>query len=470
MTMNNRLTNQLKNEAQRYTLAGVLFGLIFPILATVMRLAGANKTFDLMNAIILHLSDPLMWIIDTAPFFLGIFASIAGRRQDNLQNLYSELRLRETELNKTQITLEERVNSRTSDLERSTFDLETISAVSREISTIRDVNTLLNVSANLIRERFNYYHTAIFLLDDLGESAILQAASGAAAQQMIEQRYRFNIDKRSDLGTALREGHAYVSLDVAKDMVLTRNPLLPETISEIVLPLRVLSKTIGVLDIQSNRSIYFDERNIRTLGLLVDQLAAAIENARLLQRVEGTVNELNKAYRLETQKAWQTTVENRAATAYEYDGQQIRSIPNNLPIGLIKQLEAGKAVAIKEKTGIQDGINNALLVPIMVLNQVIGVIGLEQKDPNHAWTNEEIAVAEAAANRAALTLENARLIEESQRRALKERTISDATARIGTALNIENILDITALELERIIGESEVILQIDTESRPTPER
>ncbi|MCK7516899.1 MAG: hypothetical protein MZV64_03830 [Ignavibacteriales bacterium] len=76
------------------------------------------------------------------------------------------------------------------------------------------------------------------------------------------------------------------------------------------------------------------------------------------------------------------------------------------------------------------------------------MVGLEQENPNHKWTDEEIAIAQAAANRAGLTLENARLLEESQRRATKERTIFESTARIGSAINMENILQTTVEELE----------------------
>jgi len=101
---------------------------------------------------------------------------------------------------------------------------------------------------------------------------------------------------------------------------------------------------------------------------------------------------------------------------------------------------------------------------LMVLNQVIGVIGLEQEDPEHTWTNEEVSIVKAAASRAGITLENARLLEESQRRAVKERTLFDATARIGSSLNIGNILNTTAEEIERILGSSEVTLQFNNDN------
>jgi K+-sensing histidine kinase KdpD len=95
----------------------------------------------------------------------------------------------------------------------------------------------------------------------------------------------------------------------------------------------------------------------------------------------------------------------------------------------------------------------------MVLNQMIGAIGLQQENPKHVWTEEEIALAEAVANRAALALENARLLEEAQRRAVKEQTIGEISAKIGNLVNIENIVQTTIQELSQMIPGTEVAIQ-----------
>ncbi len=359
------------------------------------------------------------------------------------------------------VGLEQRIDERTADLKKSTLELETIAEVARDITIIRDLSTLLNVSANLIRERFNYYHVGIYLIDDAGEFVYLRAASGMSAQEMLDQNYKLKIGQEGLTGNVVRTGRAYIAQDVGKDAVRFQNPFLPQTHSEIALPLRSRNITIGILDIQTDIESAFEERSTNILQLLADQLAAAIENAQLTQQVEGTFTELNTAYRLQTQSVWQSTLNNRENSAYEYNGMQMQSVPQNLPIDLLKQLEAGKAIVTQ--TNASD-VKKTLLVPITVRNQVIGVIGLEQEDPNRTWTEEEMAVAEAAANRAGLTLENARLLEESQRRAIKERTIFEATARIGSALNVENILEATAEELEKILSGSEVILQFQSDS------
>lgn len=378
---------------------------------------------------------------------IGVLALAFNSMTDQLQSIL--------------VGLEQRIDERTTDLKKSTLELETIAEVARDITIIRDLSTLLNVSANLIRERFNYYHVGIYLIDDAGEFVYLRAASGMSAQEMLDQNYKLKIGQEGLTGNVVRTGRAYIAQDVGKDAVRFQNPFLPQTHSEIALPLRSRNITIGILDIQTDIESAFEERSTNILQLLADQLAAAIENAQLTQQVEGTFTELNTAYRLQTQSVWQSTLNTRENSAYEYNGMQMQSVPQNLPIDLLKQLEAGKAIVTQ--TNASD-VKKTLLVPITVRNQVIGVIGLEQEDPNRTWTEEEMAVAEAAANRAGLTLENARLLEESQRRAIKERTIFEATARIGSALNVENILEATAEELEKILSGSEVILQFQSDS------
>jgi len=388
------------------------------------------------------------------------------RTSDEIGQLATAFNSMTGQLQSTLIGLEQRIEERTAELQKNKLDLETIANVAGEIAIIRDMNTLLNVSASLIQERLNYYHVGIFLVDELGEYALLRAASSVAAEKMLASNYKLGVGKTGLVGNVTRTGQAYIASDVGLDAVHFENPFLPDTRSEIALPLRSRSITIGALDIQADFPNAFNQQDIQTLQTLADQLAAAIENAQLVQQVENALNELTKFNRAQTQQIWQTTIDERALPAYEYDGFQVNAIPQNLAPELLEELVKGKPVVVPPQDGQKtDRTKNkvsTLLIPLLVLNQVIGVIGLEQEKPNHTWTDEEIAVAQAAASRAALTLENARLLEESQRRASKERTILESTARIGSAINIENILQTTAEELERVLGDSEVILQFNT--------
>ena len=387
---------------------------------------------------------------------------------DELEDLAQAFNQMSGELTLAFETLEEKVADRSRSLERRSLEMETIAEVAREITIIHDLNTLLNVSANLIRERFNYYHVGIFLVNDRGDFAILRAASSIAASQMLDQNYKLKVGQEGLVGSVTRTGQAHLALDVGSDAVHFKNPLLPQTRSEITLPLRIRNITIGALDIQADAQSAFSDRDAKVLQLLADQLAAAIENAQLVQQVNQTLTELNKAYQLQTQNVWQSTINQSERSGYEYDGLQVLSVPRNLSDDLLHQLKNGEPIILEENDDQNDcRTKTTLMVPLMVLDQVIGVIGLEQEDPEHAWTNEEIVIAQAAANRAGITLENARLLKDSQRRAAKERAILDATARVGSALNIGNILYTTAEEIERILGGSEVILQFNNENAST---
>ncbi|MCE9647575.1 MAG: GAF domain-containing protein [Chloroflexi bacterium] len=407
------------------------------------------------------LAGPIISLTNTANSISqgDLSARAEVRTSDEIGILASAFNSMTSQLQTTLAGLEERIGERTKDLQKSNLELETIAEVAREISIIRDLDTLLKVSTNLIRERLNYYHVGIFIVDDRNEYAHLQAASGIASEQMLSQNIKFRIDGMDPLATALRSGNVYFSPDAGKDKFLPRNPLLPDTVSEALLPLHIRNITIGALDIHAGAGVPFGERETNTLRLLADQMAAAVENAQLVRQVEGTLRELTNASRSQTRQIWKAAINQKERPGYEYDGLRIKPVPQNLSKDLLRQLESGKPIIVTRETG---DANNSLLLPLTVLNQVIGVIGLENEDPNHIWSENDIAIAQAAANRASLTLENARLLEESQRRATKERAISDATSRIGSAVNMENILLATAEELERILGDSELILQINT--------
>ncbi|MBI3170543.1 MAG: GAF domain-containing protein [Chloroflexi bacterium] len=440
-------TSQLRNTLIGYTLTVLLvFGALFFVFTR-------------------SITEPLRKLKDFASRVSG--ETLAGdeqdfpeniqiRTQDELEDLGNAFNQMSEDLRKSFGTLEENVATRTKDLARLANELRTIAEVNRELAVIRDQSTLLNVSANLIRERLGYYHIGIFLVDEKGEYAILRGASSVAAEQLLARNYKLKVGGTGLVGNVTRTGQAYIAQDVDIDAVHVNNPYLPETRSEIALPLRSYNVTIGALDIQAKTPKAFDESDLQTLQVLADQLAAAIENAQLVQRLEATLSELSRANQTKTRQIWQSTFSKQGTSAYEYDGLQIRPIPQNLPAELLLELENGHPIVQKS-----NGANtkNRLLVPLTILGQVIGVIGLEQEDPAKTWSEEQIAIAQAAANRAALTLENARLFEESNRRAIKESTIFAATSRIGAAVSMENILQATAEELEKVLSGSEITIQ-----------
>ncbi|MCZ2122343.1 MAG: GAF domain-containing protein [Anaerolineales bacterium] len=352
---------------------------------------------------------------------------------------------------------------RAEELERRTKELEAVAEAARDISIVRDVETMLSIATTVIHERFDFDHTSIFLLDERNEYAVIRAASGEAAQELLDQGYKVRLGAQGLINNVLQTGQAQTA-SASADYSSAQTSLLPESKSELGLPLRGKSLTIGVLNIHSKQENAFSRREIQIFQILADQLSSAINNAQLVAQVESTLTELNTTNRAQTKLNWDAKSK-QEKLAYEYDGIKIQPLPQNLPTELRNQLESGKTVILEPN---RNSAAYTLVTPLIVSGQIIGVIGMERIGGR--WTSEEISIAEATANRTAITLENARLLEESQRRALKEKTISESTARLSAALSVENILGIAAEELEKVIGDASVILQIAPDSKSAYEQ
>jgi PAS domain S-box-containing protein len=187
--------------------------------------------------------------------------------------------------------LEERVTERTAELEQRTMQLQTAAEVARDATTAHDLDSLLERAVNLVRERFGFYHAGIFLVDAQGEYAVLRAATGEAGRQMIESGHKLKVGEVGIVGYAIGSGKPHIALDVGGDAVHFKNPFLPDTRSEMTLPLQVGGRVIGALDVQSNREAAFGEDDVATLQIMADQLAVAIGRTRLFEQMRVALEE-----------------------------------------------------------------------------------------------------------------------------------------------------------------------------------
>ena len=187
------------------------------------------------------------------------------------------------------------LSARSRDLERRSIQLQAAAEVSRTAISVREPDALLSQVTHLISAQFGFYHTGIFLLDEAGEYAILRAANSEGGQQMLEKGHSLKVGEQGVVGYVTSTGESHIILDVGTDAVHFNNPLLPETRSEMALPLKLGGQIIGALDVQSEKESAFDEGDATVLQTMADQLAIAIENARLLQETQQTVHELSTA-------------------------------------------------------------------------------------------------------------------------------------------------------------------------------
>ena len=175
---------------------------------------------------------------------------------------------------------------------KHTTQLQAAAEVSNAASTFLDINELLPNVVELIRNHFDYYYTGIFLVDEKREWAVLKAATGEMGQQMLAHGHRLRLGDSSMIGWCISNGKARIALDVGADAVRFKNPFLPLTRSEIALPLIAHGQVIGAMTIQSVMPSAFTKMDITALQTMADQIANALENARLFTERALLINEL----------------------------------------------------------------------------------------------------------------------------------------------------------------------------------
>jgi GAF domain-containing protein len=443
----------LKTNAQRYALFGASFGLIFPILAILIRTVGSGIPLSLSSIVAVHLSDPLLWIIDTAPLFLGMFAAVAGHRQDVLEKTNSMLKVREHDLEATQRVSEERVNERTRELtansqsfmERAQL-LISIVDTSRLLLSTLDSDQLLPMIVQLVARHFNFYHVGIYLLDEQKQRAVLVASSSEVDQQMSQRRQQLSLHEHSLVEYAVRTGQAQIVNGTHTDGRLISDPKLANTQAELVLPLTAGQIVIGALDCQADHEMEFTDEYVSILQILADLVTIAVQNAMLYEKTQRMLQETEVSSRQISSRDWNGWVESIQTRGYRYDG--IRAEP------------------LKGPNGNSTTQKRTQSIPILLRGRPIGTLKIRLSEGAPEWTEDDHAIAEATAERAALALEGARLLEEAKRRAAREAFLSEMAAKLGTSFRLDSILRDTVEELGQTLGNSTVSFQLVDPSTP----
>jgi GAF domain-containing protein len=252
---------------------------MFPVVATVLAIWLNDLPLSLESAFAVQRAEPLLWIIDTAPFFLGLFAAVAGRHADSLVAANRRLNEVTNELQSAKAEAERKVVERTEQVRAG-------SDVARAAASILDPDRLLRDVVNLIADRFRLYYVAVFTLDAESRYAVLREATGDAGKGLKQSGYRLEVGGKSMIGTAIAWRKPRVALDVGREPIRFANPLLPDTRSEIALPLIAGERVLGALDVQSAHEAAFDEASTTVLQSLADQIAIALNNAEQFHRAE----------------------------------------------------------------------------------------------------------------------------------------------------------------------------------------
>lgn len=362
--------------------------------------------------------------------------------------------------------LERRVVERTSDLEmarllseRRAQELHSISEISRLISSQQRLDLLVPLITRLVSERFDYYHVGIFFVDSAHQFAILQAANSEGGQRMLTRGHRLEVGPTSIVGNVAETGKVRIALDVGTDAAFFDNPDLPNIRSEMALPLNIHNETIGVLDVQSTRPGAFSENDANILGILADQVAIAVENARLFGQTQQALSEVQSLYAQFLQQEWRTFGQQEPRIGYHQSTTGGKALETPVESDEIDgALQKGEVIVLDARNGRSQ---SSLAVPVKLRGQIIGVLNIKAPTKNRRWSPDEINLAQVISERLALALDNARLLQDSQRRAAKEAKIGEVTAKIGASINIRNVLQTAVEELGRALPGSEVVIQFE---------
>ncbi len=441
--------NEVIARALAAVLASGLVGLLTILIAGIAVLA-ASRT----------ISEPVSGLARAAESLATgqLTTRAVLEREDELGRLAGAFNSMADQLQGTISDLERRVADRTRELESQTQRLRTAAEVARDASLAPTLEELMKRAAALLLDRFAADHVGLYLLDEKRQYAVLQASPTETGQRMLAENHRVLVGDRGAIGQAASTGEPQLLLGGREATAGMGDEYHPETQSQLVLPLRIREGTIGLLDLQSESIGGFTAADTAIMQLLADQLAAAIESSRLLLQSRERLGQLEHSYRRFSDQSWAAySGSGQRPVGYRYDNVRLDPV-SAMPAEAQSALDSGQVHVSAEGAG--QGSHTAY-VPVRLRDQTLGVISAHFRGgPPPPRT---VALLEQAADRLATALENVRLLEESLRRASKERMIGEMTAKISSSISVRNVLQTAVEELGRAIPGSDVSIRFKTD-------
>lgn len=421
------------------------------IITLLLASAQSGREIELLSSASTSLSPLLnIFLLVTVFFFIALGLWLTGYSlQTALKRTQSnEARLAESnrELMVQRATLEKRVMERTAALERRALQLQAAAEVGRVAAQIRGLDELLTMTVHLICERFGVYHSGIFLLDSSGNFAELRASNNRNGSMPQEQAYRIKVSEGGLVGNAMQKRQPLMVSDLRDSSKFGNRIVLPETRSEIVLPLIVGENLLGALDVHSVEVAFFNADHLLSLQLLADQVAIAIENARLFSENQTALEASKRAYGDLSRDAWGTLLRARPEFGFLCTVQDaINQVQGNWSEEMLAARRNNQVVHIDQKT---------IAIPIRIRDQVTGAVRLRKPDDAERWTEKEIDLMQTITDQLSVALESARLYQETQRRAEREQLAGKITSHLRSSNDPQMILQTAVQELRQALQAS----------------
>lgn len=355
----------------------------------------------------------------------------------------------------------------TSSTGRTNRLLQGSSNIAQIINRELELQQLLDSTVNIVREEFNFYHVQVFLIDEANTYANLIASTGEAGKQLLARNHRLPVGSQSVVGRVTQIGEPVVTQDTDADTVHSINELLPDTQAELALPIIDSGNIIGALDVQSVNVTAFQPIDIQALQIVANQLAVAIRNARLFDQAQQNINENKRlVFEYETNLREVDRL-NRTLTKQSWDSYLTQSYVDGVTLSQERFVpkadwsDAMRTATTQQQTHIVASDEaNLIAVPIILRGQVLGAIEVEL-DGNTS-TSDSTEMIQAISQRLAISLESARLFEETQEATLQEQQINEIVTSYETAVTIDELLQVTLEKLQQSLGAEEGKIRLGT--------
>jgi GAF domain-containing protein len=344
--------------------------------------------------------------------------------------------------------------------------LQAVAETGEILAKLLNMNTLLPRAVELIQERFGFYHVQVFLLDETNEYASLAASTGATGQKLLERRHRLAVGSKSVIGQVTLSAKPVIARDT--DAIYFRNELLPNTRAELALPVMDGDKMIGVLDVQSRRVDAFNPEAVQALQVMANLLGTSIRNAiffdqqergareskRMFLESESNLREIQRLNQQLTRQGWENYMRNRRQTSGI-------TLDNERMVADDRWTDAlTRASETRQPVTDNSGATAVIAVPVMLGSEVIGAIEVESG--SNGKEGETVEMVKAIAQRLAISLDKARLFEESQEATAQEQRINEIVARYQTVSSVDDLLQITLSELSQSLGARHGAIRLGT--------
>ena len=399
------------------------------------------------------------WVVETLLMVIVAFGIEESWRrlrneffvvQDTLRNAMSTL-------SEERVNLESRISERTKEMsarielqEKHTAQLHAISEIAHSIAFIYEPDEVFEKISLLVSEKFGFYHVGIFLNEENGTYTLLRAANSAGGRRMLARGYGLKVEQSSIVGHVGSVGIPMVVGKVKDEVLYEVNPDLPETRSIMALPLKADQRIIGVLDLESNVEGAANEYDLELMGMLASQVADSIEITRNLSQTRRELSEARVVYGHYMRQAWEQIAKEKRPIGYRYAAAKINPIDTPL------QHQESEEINSSIPPRIPLGENPTVTIPLRLREEIIGVLDIRSNSPDRQWNENEMALIQAIAERVSLALENARLFEETTRRADRERAVSEITTHIRSTTDPQTMVQTALDELKRALGAKDI--------------